>query len=107
MILKNLGEDSGGFGFFPDHIDDPVNDDKGENHDDETNNGIKNSIFGFLNFGSITSGSHILNTTDNNEDDGNDAGDTDDGVEDVLDNSWETIFGAIATVGFFDSIGDI
>lgn len=79
---------------------DPVDDGKGKSADGETNKGVKNGSFGFLNFGCITTRGHVVNTTDDNVDDGNKTSNGDDGIQDTGDDGWKTIFAASASGSF-------
>ncbi len=45
-------------------MDGKVRDGKGEGADDQADKGVEDGIFGFLDFGGVASGSHILNTAD-------------------------------------------
>ncbi len=48
-------------------FNDEVDNGEGESTDNEADDGVENSVFGFFDFGSVTRRSHILNATDDNE----------------------------------------
>ncbi len=66
-------------------VDDEVNNRKGENHDDETDNAVKNGVFSLFDLSGITGGSHILNATKDDDNDGQNTKNTNDDIEDVSD----------------------
>ena len=89
-------------------INNEINNGKGEDDDDKADNGIEDGVFGFLDFGNVALGGHILDATDDDKQYGQDPGDADNDVDDGNDGVWETVFGSIvsATGGFSDGIGD-
>lgn len=76
-------------GLLPKNIsNDEVDDGEGESANDEADDSIENGVFGFFNLGGIAGGSHVINAADYNEDDGNEAGDKNDGIENPDDDRW-------------------
>ena len=72
-----------------DGTDGPVDDGESESTDGEADEGVENGVLGFFELAGVTGGGHIINTTDDDKDNGDNAGDTDDGVKDALDNGGE------------------
>ncbi len=68
-----------------DGTDDELDECESEHTDDETNKAVKDSVFGFFNFASVTRGGHIVDAADDHNDDTNKTKDTDDGAEDGFD----------------------
>ena len=64
---------------------DEVDDGESEDTDNQTNHAVKDGVFGFFDFAGVASRGHVANATDENDDDGNDAENTDDGVKDIGD----------------------
>ena len=62
-----------------------VNDGKGQDNDNEANETVENSIFGFFDFAGVTRRNHITNATDDYDDYGYDAKNTDDTVKNIND----------------------
>lgn len=67
-------------------IDDEVDDSKGENANNEANDGIEDSVTGFFDFASIADGGHVAYPADNDKNYGDDADEADDNVNNI-DNS--------------------
>lgn len=65
--------------------EDEVDNSKGKNTNDETNQAIEDSVFSFLDFTSITGRSHIVNATDNHDDHADEAEDTNDTIDNTND----------------------
>ena len=68
---------------FQDIKDDEINNNEGKDADYETDTGVENGVAGFFSFTGVTGGCHITDPTDNNPDDGDEAGNADDTVENV------------------------
>ena len=64
-----------------DAFEDEVDDDESKRSDDEANDSPEDGLFGFFDFASVASGSHIVDAADYDENGGDDAEDTDDGVD--------------------------
>ena len=87
--------------------DGKVDNGEGEGADDEANNCVEDGILGFLGFAGITTGGHVLDATDYDENDGDKAGDGDDAIEDSADDRFEFVATvALAARGSLDAIGD-
>lgn len=54
-----------------DNIDGEVGDNPGKGTDNEADDGVENGVFGSLGFGCFAGGSHILDATDNDDDETN------------------------------------
>ncbi len=81
-------------------FNDEVDDGEGENADNETDDGVEDGIFGFFGFARIAGRSHVLNATDDDEDNGDQARDSDNAVQNV-DND----IGELARVAFVWAAG--
>ena len=66
-----------------DNANGEIDDGEGERADGEANTGVEDGVFGLLSFAGITGRGYILDATDDDEDDGNEARDTDNGIEDI------------------------
>ena len=114
ILLEKIGNDGLreiAFGFFGgtiwDDADNEVDDGGGKYTDDETNTSIKNGIFGFFEFASIAGGGHVEDTTNNNSNDGDNAENKDNTVDNPLDSIANIVAGsAWAAGGLFDFFGD-
>ena len=84
-----------------DDADGPVDDSKREGANSKTNKSIENSLFGFFEFAGVAGGSHILNTTDNDKNYSNDAGDGNNRVKNTSNNSAELVFAVFFATGSF------
>ena len=85
---------------------DEVDNCKSENNNNKADNCIEDGVAGFFGFAGVTSGSHILNTTDDNENNSDNAGDANNDIENILNDCWECVFGVVvAAVGFEDGRG--
>lgn len=93
---------------FEETSDDEVDNGEGEGGNYETDDGVKNGLFGFFDFGGITGGSHVIDAAYYNKDGGDDAEDVDDGIDDA-DDGVRKIVGsvAVASVGLFDFSRDV
>ena len=93
---------------FKHTVDDEIDNSKGESTDNEANNSIENGVFGFFGLTGITRRSYVLETTDNDEDDGNNAGDTNYDIKDAFDSIKKSIWAGTTTAsGFFDFGGSV
>ena len=50
-------------------LDNKVDDSESEYADDQADETVENGVFGFLDFASITRGGHVIDATDNHDDD--------------------------------------
>lgn len=82
--------------------DNEVDNHEGECANNKTNTGVKDSFFSFFGFAGVARRSHILDTADNNVDNGNESGYADDGAEDASDGGLQAVGIAIAASSFFD-----
>ena len=73
---------AGVFGFVGvvEDADGPVDYCESEGADDETDTGIKDGVFGFLELAGVALGGHVVYAADDDEDNGYDTQDGDDGV---------------------------
>ena len=91
---------------------DKSSDNFGEADDGEADEGVEDDLLGFLDFVGVASGGGIRDTAINDEDDGNNTGDTDDPLGDANDHgTWvdtailgDTVLGEIGTECDADSI---
>lgn len=98
---------SGWVGFIDD-ADGKVGNGESQDADDEADEGVKDSFAGFFDFASIARGGHIIDATDDNEDDGDNTGDGDNTVKDSLDSAGKLVTGAAAAAGgVFNVLGDV
>ena len=75
---------------------------EGENANTQADNGVKDGFLGFFDFGGFARRGHIIDTTYNNEDDGDYAKYADYCVNNIDSYVWESIFCAATAVGFSD-----
>ena len=72
LLLVLVSEESVLFIATTDEIDnDEVNEGERKNGDDDPNASVENGLFSFFNFGGVAGGGDVVDTTYNNEDDGN------------------------------------
>ena len=93
---------------FEETSDDEVDNGEGKGGDNEADNGVEDSLFGFFDFGGITGGGHVIDAAYYNKDGGDDAKDADDGIDDA-DDGVRKIVGSVvaeASVGVFDFVWD-
>ncbi len=64
---------------------DELDDSKGKSCNDETDETVEDSLFGFLNFARVARGSHVVDAADDHNDDTGETEDGDDGRENGLD----------------------
>ena len=60
-------QDYFGLLLFEDAADDEVDDSKSKSTNYESDTGIEDSVLGFLDFGGVARGSHVLDATDNDK----------------------------------------
>lgn len=65
---------------FKDIGDYEVDDGKRKSGDNEADDGVEDGLFGFLEFIGVTGGSHVIDATDEDENDGDESTDGDDGI---------------------------
>lgn len=94
---------------FEETSDDEVDNGEGEGGNYETDDGVKNGLFGFFDFGGITGGSHVIDAAYYNKDGGDDAEDADDGIDDADDGIRKIVSSVVteASVGVFDFVWDV
>lgn len=80
-----MGDSDGGMlNVSQEAADDPVDDREGKHADNKTNDAIEDGILSLLDFASITRGGHVGDTANNNDDNGDNAEDKNDVVDDLL-----------------------
>ena len=76
-----------------------IDDGKGQITNNEADNSVKDSIFSFLNFTGVTGRSHVIDATDDDENNRDDTADADDDIENVLNDRGELFRSTTTTTG--------